>query len=239
VGLFEKRVTIFVGHFGSGKTEISLNLALDLREQNIPVTLADLDVVKPYFRSRSARAMLAEAGIELLAPGGEYIFSDLPIIVPQIRSTLRRSDHKLIMDVGGDTTGARVLGSLVDVIPAEDTDCILVLNFNRPSTPNPDEAVRVIEGIEAVSQVRVTRLVSNTHLMDETNLEIVLDGYRQALETGRRLGIDVKAVTVQDAAKVNFKNVEISCPTLVLRRFLTPPFEMAAQRTSGPLFVLN
>ena len=237
--MFEKRVTIFVGHFGSGKTEISLNGALGLRERNIPVTLADLDVVKPYFRTRSARAMLADAGIELLAPAGENIFADLPIIVPQIRSALRTSDRKLIMDVGGDSTGARVLGSLVDVIPVEETDTLLVLNFNRPLTPNPEEAVRVIEGIEAVSQVRVTGLISNTHLMDETDLDIVLDGYRQASETGRRLGIEVKAVTVQDTAKVNFENVELSCPTLVMRRFLTPPFELAAQRTSGPLFVLN
>ena len=97
----------------------------------------------------------------------------------------------------------------------------------------------ILDGIEAVSQVRVTGLISNTHLMDETDLEVVLDGYHQASETGRRLGIEVKAVTVQDTAKVNFENVELLCPTLVLRRFLMPPFEMAAQRTSGPLFVLN
>ncbi len=239
IGLFEKRVTIFVGHFGSGKTEISLNGALELSDQNVPVTLADLDVVKPYFRTRSARAMLADAGIELLAPPGEHIFADLPIIIPQIRSVLRTSDRKLIMDVGGDSTGARVLGSLIDVIPVEETDCLLVLNFNRPATPNPEEAVRVIEGIEAVSQIRVTGLISNTHLMDETDLDIVLDGYRQAVETGRRLGIEVKAVAVQDTALANFENVELSCPTLVLRRIISPPFEMAAQRISGPLFVLN
>jgi hypothetical protein len=239
VGLFEKRVTIFVGHFGSGKTEISLNGALDLSARNIPVTLADLDVVKPYFRTRSARAMLAEAGIELLAPAGENIFGDLPIIVPQIRSSLRTSGRKLIIDVGGDSTGARVLGSLVDVIPVAETDCLLVLNFNRPSTPTPEDAVRVIEEIEAVSQVRVTGLVSNTHLMDETDREIVLDGYRQACVTGQKLGIPVVAVAVQDDAKLSFDDVEPMCPIFVLRRIITPPFAMAAQRTSGPLFVLN
>ena len=128
-------MTIFVGHFGSGKTEIALNGALELAAGGRAVTLADLDVVKPYFRSRSARDILSRAGIELLAPTGANVHADLPIIVPQIRSQLRDSNRRLIMDVGGDEVGARVLGSLSDVVPFDDTDCFLVLNFRRPSTP--------------------------------------------------------------------------------------------------------
>ena len=89
--MFESRVTVLVGHFGSGKTEIALSSAMELAGQGVPVTMADLDVVKPYFRTRSARALLAEAGVELLAPEGENIHADLPIIVPQIRSNLRHS----------------------------------------------------------------------------------------------------------------------------------------------------
>lgn len=136
--MYRKRVTVFVGHFGSGKTEIALNGALDLAAAGERVVVADLDVVKPYFRSRSARAILSDAGIELLAPTGANIHSDLPIIVPQIRSRLRDSNRRLIMDVGGDDIGARVLGSLADVVPLDDTDCLLVLNFRRPSTPDPE-----------------------------------------------------------------------------------------------------
>ena len=90
-GLYRKRVTLLVGHFGSGKTEIALNGALELAAAGMRVTLADLDVVKPYFRSRSARAILSDAGIELLAPTGANVHADLPIIVPQIRSHLRDS----------------------------------------------------------------------------------------------------------------------------------------------------
>ena len=104
--MYRKRVTVFVGHFGSGKTEIALNGALEIAATGVPVTLADLDVVKPYFRSRSARAILDEAGIELLAPTGENVHADLPIIVPQIRSHLWQNTRRLIMDVGGDDVGA-------------------------------------------------------------------------------------------------------------------------------------
>ena len=157
--MYRKRVTVFVGHFGSGKTEIALNGALEIAATGVPVTLADLDVVKPYFRSRSARAILDEAGIELLAPTGENVHADLPIIVPQIRSHLRQNTRRLIMDVGGDDVGARVLGSLSDVVPRDDTDCLLVLNFRRPSTPDPERALAMVREIEAVGQLPVTGLI--------------------------------------------------------------------------------
>ena len=148
--MFERRVTLLVGHFGSGKTEIALNGALELAAVGEAVTLADLDVVKPYFRSRSARQLLAERGIELIAPAGECVHADLPIIVPQVRTALRNPSRRTIMDVGGDDTGARVLGSLSDAIARSETDCLVVLNFRRPSTQNPKQAVSMVREIEAV-----------------------------------------------------------------------------------------
>ena len=108
--MFSRQVTVLVGHFGSGKTEIALNGALDLAAAGETVTLADLDVVKPYFRSRSARHILAAEGVNLIAPQGELVHADLPIIVPQVRDALRRPRGKTILDIGGDGTGARVLG---------------------------------------------------------------------------------------------------------------------------------
>ena len=215
--VFETRVTVLVGHFGSGKTEIALNLAMDQASGGVPVTMADLDVVKPYFRTRSARALLAESGIDLLAPEGPNIHADLPIIVPEIRSHLRQSHRRLIIDVGGDDVGARVLGSLSDVVPADETECLLVLNFRRPSTPDPQAAVGMVRDIENVGRLPVAGLISNTHLMDETDLEVILDGLEQAQQTGRILGI----------------------PVVALRRIVVPPFELPKQRTTGPLFVVN
>ena len=97
--MYRKRVTLLVGHFGSGKTEIALNGALDLAAAGERTTLADLDVVKPYFRSRSARAILSDAGIELLAPTGANVHADLPIIVPQIRSHLRDPNRRVMTSV--------------------------------------------------------------------------------------------------------------------------------------------
>lgn len=238
--MYRKRVTVLVGHFGSGKTEIALNGALDLAAGGAPVTLADLDVVKPYFRSRAAREILAEAGIELLAPTGANVHADLPIIVPQIRSHLRQSDRRLVLDVGGDEVGARVLGSLSDVVPVDDTDCWLVLNFRRPSTPDPERALEMVREIEAVGRLPVSGVISNTHLMDETTPAIVLDGYDRAVETARLAEVPVVAVTVTEDLAADLRDEDIECPVVSIHRIVKPPFaQNLEQRTTGPLFVVN
>jgi hypothetical protein len=236
--LFDTRVTVLVGHFGSGKTEIALNLAMDLAARGLPVTMADLDVVKPYFRTRSARGLLTESGIDLLAPDGPNTHADLPIIVPQIRSHLRRSDRHLVIDVGGDDVGARVLGSLSDVVPLAETECLLVLNFRRPSTPDPESAVAMVRQIEAVGRLPMTGVISNTHLMDETTLEIVVEGLGSARITAELLGIPVAAVAVSEVLAGELRTV-IDEPVVALRRIVLPPFDMPRQRTTGPLFVVN
>jgi hypothetical protein len=216
--VFDKRITIVVGHFGSGKTEIAVNGALKLASSGSRVALVDLDVVKPYFRSRAARAVMAERGVALIVPAGENIFADLPIIVPQIRSLLRDGASRVVFDVGGDDTGARALGSLSDVVPRDETEHLLVLNFRRPFTETVDAAVTMIREIEGAARLPITGVVSNTHLMGETTPEIVAEGYRSALEVARQVGVPVVAV----AAEAD------------LARRLD-----AAQRASGPLFVLT
>jgi hypothetical protein len=231
---------VLVGHFGSGKTEIALNGALELAGGGVSVTVVDLDVVKPYFRSRSAREILAEAGIGLIAPAGENVFADLPIVMPQIRTVVHASPDRIIVDVGGDDSGATVLGSLADVVATDDTDCLLVLNFRRPFTGDLDSAEVMIREIESASKLKVTGLVSNTHLMAETDVEIVLDGYRQAAATASRVGVPLVAVTVEEALVEPVRRRGCEVPVVGLRRVVRAPFDASPQqRTTGPLFVLN
>jgi MinD-like ATPase involved in chromosome partitioning or flagellar assembly len=240
VDLFKKRVTVFVGHFGSGKTEIALNGALQLAAAGDRVTLADLDVVKPYFRSRSAREILEAAGIQLLAPTGEAVHADLPIIVPQIRSALRDPSCRLVMDVGGDDTGAKVLGSLSDVVQVSESELLVVLNFRRPSTPTVATAVAMVQQIERAARVKVTGLVSNTHLMAETTPGIVLEGHRLAVKAGKELDVPVVAVVASRDVAADLRGDELGCPVFVLDRVVLPPFEQPLRvRASGPLFVVN
>lgn len=238
--MYERRITVLVGSFGSGKTEIALNGALALAAAGGPVTLADLDVVKPYFRSRAARAILDEAGIRLLAPAGEVAHADLPIVVPQVRAALRDPSCRVVVDVGGDDVGARVLGSLSDVIPPADSQVLVVLNFRRPATPDAGEAAAMVRKIEAAARIKVTGLVSNTHLMRETTPRVVLEGHRLAVEAAEALDIPVIAVTATGDVAADLAGEELGCPLVVLQRIVLPPFEQPPRaRTMGPLFVVN
>lgn len=238
--LFRKRVTILAGHFGSGKTEIALNGALDLAVTGASVSLVDLDVVKPYFRSRSGREHLSRGGVRLVAPEGDYYSSDLPIILPQIRGVLADESQRIVMDAGGDDTGARVVGSLTDAIPSDETEFLLVLNFRRPFTPDVEAAITMVREIEEKARMAVTGLVSNTHLMGETTREIILEGYVQSKETSRRLGIPLAAVTIEKSQAKAIEPGDFDCPVCVMTRIVKPFFdEDREQRTIGPLFVVG
>ncbi len=237
--MFDQRVTVIVGHFGSGKTEIALNGALGLAAAGTPVTVVDLDVVKPYFRSRAARELLAARGVGLIAPGGAHVFADLPIILPEIRSALKDPARRLILDVGGDDSGARVLGSLAGAIPLAETRCLLVLNFSRPFTTDDAEAETMVREIEAASRLKVDGLIANTHLMDETTAALVTEGYRMTEATGRRLGVPVVAVTVQEGMAPELDPDTFPCPLVRLQRIVLPPFAERHRRAVGPIFAVS
>ena len=126
------------------------------------------------------------------------------------------------------------------MIPFDDTDCLLVLNFRRPSTPDPERALAMVREIEAVGRVPVSGLISNTHLMDETTPEVVLDGYRQALETARLAEVPLVAITVEEELAAVLEGGDLECPVVPLRRIVVPPFAQSPElRTTGPLFVVN
>lgn len=238
--MYSSRVTILVGHFGSGKTEIAINGAQALARAGRRVVLLDLDVVKPYFRSRSARAVLAAQGIEVVAPQGENIFADLPILVPFIRTAVRDATRTVIVDAGGDPTGARVLGSLADCIPEVGVETLAVLNFRRPFTATAEDAVGMVRAIEAAARRPVTGLVSNTHLLSETTAEMVRQGYELARQTGAALGVPVRAVVVDETLAGELSGAKWETELVTLRRVVRPAFEVPArQRTTGPLFVVN
>ena len=234
--LFPGRVTVLAGHFGSGKTEITLAGALALAASGYTVSLLDLDVVKPYFRSRSAKDLLEQSGVDLVAPGGELYSSDLPIICPEVRTHLQDPLRKILVDAGGNDSGVRALSSIRDALPA-DPAFLLILNFRRPLTPDVGSALTMARDIQAMARIPFTGTVSNTHLMGETTLELVKEGYDLALEASARLGIPLLAVT---AARNVFDRLDVasfSCPVHPLDPVVKPPFEEKPEaRKTGPLF---
>jgi hypothetical protein len=239
--VWERRITIVVGHFGSGKTEIAVNGALSLAGAGQAVSLVDVDLVKPYFRTREARDLLAGLDIEVVAPDGENATADLPIVLPRVRTLCRDEGRRVILDAGGDDTGARVLGSLSDVLRPAGADLLLVLNFRRPFTPDVPSAVAMAREITAAARLPVTGVVSNTHLMHDTTPAIVHEGLCMARETAAALGVDVRAVAVEEGHAAALRNASPGCEVLSLRRIVQPPVGTPRLRVprSGPLFVVK
>lgn len=238
--MFERRVTFLVGHFGSGKTEIALNGALALASSGKRVSVVDLDVVKPYFRSRSAIGILAHAGVELVAPLGEYFAADLPIVLPAVRGKLECPDGAVIFDVGGDDTGVRVVGSVWGSVPLDETDMLLVVNFRRPFTPDPASAAQMAREIQMVSRLPFTGVVSNTHLMGETTPELVREGAEMARETADLLGLPLVGAAAEAFLREGIEAIPPCCPVFYLERIVMPPHERPPERrTAGPLFKMG
>jgi len=231
--VFDQGIIIIVGGFGSGKSEIAVNLARHFAKTgNSPVAIADLDIVNPYFRSREASEELTALGVRSLVPPGDQAYADLPIILPEIKGAIRQNEGKLILDVGGDDLGARILLSLGDAFLPGDYDLLLVLNRNRPFTSDIKGTLKTIEEIEGASGLKLTGIISNTHLLEETTAGTVLDGLDLSQKVAMKTGLPVRFVcAVTDIAKM-LNPADMSVPLLSLDRSLLKPWER--RRPTGP-----
>lgn len=190
------RVTVFVGNYGSGKTELALSKAFSLAREGRRVALADLDIVNPYFRSRDRVDVLEAAGIQVVIPDRDIAFSDAPVLPAEVGGVLRDPYGEVICDVGGDPTGARVLGCFAEDL-ATGADLLLVVNAFRPMTQTVGQIVAMAREIEAASGIRLTGLINNSNLAGETTPEVVMEGHRTVRAAAEALGLPIKFVTVR------------------------------------------
>lgn len=192
----DKRIRIIIGHYGSGKTEFSVNYAMKLKQAtSSKVAIADLDIVNVYFRSREKQVMLEEQGIKVIASSIAGNALDLPAVAADIITPLEDKSYEYVIDVGGDSVGARVLGRFKNYIEDDDYDMFMVVNANREQTMDVEGIKRHKETIEATSRLKVTGFINNTHLIRETTLEDVLKGDKLLKEASKELGIPIRYVS--------------------------------------------
>lgn len=185
------RLTIVTGHYGTGKTEFSVNLALHLAAQGEQVALADLDIVNPYFRSRERKALLQEHGVRLISSSQACSDADVPSLPPQIFSIFENRAVRGILDIGGDPVGARVLARFRPQILREDHQLLYVLNANRPEVREAENAITYLRNIEEVTGLACGGIVNNTHLCGETTPDDIRKGADLAAAVSRETGIPV------------------------------------------------
>ena len=189
--VFSRRISIVTGHYGTGKTEFAVNLALALAGEEKKVMLADLDIVNPYFRSRERRQLLEEAGVQLISSSQACSDADVPALPAELLAILENRDITGVLDIGGDPVGARVLARFQPKIVREDYQLLYVLNANRPEVRTPETAIAYLRGIEATTGLTCTGIVNNTHLCGETTEEEIRKGAALAAEVSRETGIPV------------------------------------------------
>ena len=225
--VISKGIIVIVGGYGSGKSEVAVNLARHLAQsQPEPVVIADLDIVNPYFRSREAMKMLDSINVQSIVPPGEQFYAELPIILPQIKGAIEKNEGKLLLDAGGDDVGARVLSSLSDAFVEGSYDMFLVLNANRPFTANVDGCLKMINAIEQSARLKFTGLISNTHLMDDTSVDGAMHGLRLTREVGERTNLPVVFLSAEAKVAEGVARQEPEQPILPLHRMLLKPWEI-------------
>lgn len=193
-----KRITVFSGHYGSGKTNVALSVALGLARSGQSVTVADLDIVNPYFRTKDSARELEKAGIELICSDYANTNVDIPALPQSMYAITDDRSRKVVVDLGGDDRGALALGRLAPAILEEnDFDLFAVINMFRPLTKTAEETVGVMKEIEEASGLRFTGLVNNSNLGEETTPETVLSSLPYAEETARLTGLPIVMTTVE------------------------------------------
>lgn len=194
-----KRITLLSGHYGSGKTNIAVNLARRLRASRENVAIADIDIVNPYFRTKDSQAELEKAGIRVISSPYAGSNVDLPALPDEVYSITDDRSVTAVVDVGGDDRGALALGRWRDAILQEgDYEMLFVINCFRPLTATPEDAVEVMREIEIASGIPFTAVVNNSNLGDETTARDVLESGAYAANVCAISALPLKMTTVRE-----------------------------------------
>ena len=218
-----KRLTLFAGHYGSGKTNIAVNYALCLAKEGKRVCIADLDIVNPYFRTKDSERELSEAGITLVSPQYANSNVDLPALPAESYRLVQDKSTYGIMDIGGDDRGAYALGRYANAIKAEnDYRMVFVLNCYRPLTSTVEDAIEIMREIEAAAGLKFTCIVNNSNLGPETTADIVRDSVEFAQRLSRETGLEIWMHTAMSSVAEELIELNVLPMTLQKKIFDLP-----------------
>lgn len=193
-----KRLTLFAGHYGSGKTNIAVNYAISMATEGKPVCIADLDIVNPYFRTADSAARLEKAGVELIRPQFANSNVDLPALPAEAYKLVQNKNFYGVMDIGGDDRGAYALGRYVPFIKEENNyRMVFVANCCRPLTRTADEALEVMREIEAACGLAFTDIVNNSNLGPMSDPQVIADSHDFIRELCEKSGLPLYFTAVR------------------------------------------
>ncbi|MGD8343791.1 MAG: cobalamin biosynthesis protein CbiA [Desulfobacterales bacterium] len=220
-----KGVVVIVGNYGSGKTEVAINLAAHQKRAGMDVRIADLDVVNPYFRTREAKGSLTNLGIEVILPPEQYLQADLPILSPRVAGMIRKPGQLTLLDVGGDDVGATILAALGNELNKISPRVLQVVNPLRPFTETREGCLKIRDAIETAAKLAVSGIIGNANLIDETVPEDIYDGYSFVRDLCEHSGLPLEFITVSRPLMPSVDLQRFACPVLPIDRQLVPPWQ--------------
>ncbi|OCZ51482.1 hypothetical protein [Dehalobacter sp. TeCB1] len=191
------RVTIFAGHYGSGKTSVAVNYALWLKKSHQKVTIADLDIVNPYFRTKDSAQMLKRSGIKLISSDYANSNVDIPAIPGEINAIFDEGDSYAVIDVGGDDRGAYALGRYYEQLHRTDAAAYIVVNMYRPLSRDAEATIKIKYEIEAAARIKFSGIINNSNLGNATTASDVMNSLPYAEQISERTGLPIVMTTVQ------------------------------------------
>jgi hypothetical protein len=231
------KVVAVTGALGSGKTEWVLNLALGFSGLGEKVTIADIDIINPYFCIRQVSEKLERRGFRIITTPENARWSDMSVVSPVVTRALAEDDGRLLLDIGGDAEGALALKQFEPDIRKAGYLLILVVNTFRPQTSTVEAIEKMLRKMEGICGLSVGALVSNSHLMDETSAEDYVRGLETVCAAGKKLGLPVLYAGVHPDLRSEtagvLKSREISVPLWPLSRYMMLPWEDGAMWSSG------
>lgn len=191
------RITLFAGHYGSGKTSLAVNYALRLKQSHPKVMIADLDIVNPYFRTKDSAQLLEKAGIKLISSSYANTNVDVPAVPGEINVLFDEPDCYGVIDVGGDDRGAYALGRYYDKLQHHEVDAFLVVNMYRPLSRDVEATLEIMTEIEAAARLKFTGVINNSNLGADTTPSDVVNSLPYAESIGQTTGLPVVMTAVQ------------------------------------------
>ena len=222
-------IVIIAGNYGSGKTEVAINLAVNKKRAGFDVCIADLDLVNPYFRTREAKKALSKLSIDVIVPPDKYLQADLPILTPAVSGLIRKNDGLTLIDAGGDGVGATVLATLSDPLKDKQADMFQVVNPFRPFTETISGCLKMREKIEKASKISVNGIIGNANLIDETCVENIYSGYDFVEKLSKESGLPIMFITAPVELLPKLDMNRFFYPVLPIARQLVPPWRKAVK----------
>ena len=210
----DHRLTIIIGAYGSGKSEIAVNMSLAQRKAlpDKKLLIADMDIVNPFYRSSDCAASLGEAGIRLITPMYAGSNVDAPVLPPDMYVIFDDESYQGIFDIGGEDMGAIVLGSIRKRIENADAVIYMAVNTLRPFTSDPEQISIMTNELAAAAGFKIDGYLNNTNLLEETTADIVAEGEAKILEASKITGVPLIANCVMDSVDMpegKLKNPEL------------------------------